>query len=226
MTPLSIDVNAAAVRVAQVFVSPDEPGAGGVWIEPRSDVDGGGVIIVAGSAGEFIALPDATGRTSRSAYIKTPGALTKLAVDLFRRNGQETRLKVAGGLAWIDPDAGGQQAAKNVELDDAFPNWRAAFAPHACIALKTPVVGDARMSRRIADVAANLANATGKDATWELNGGDKGAYVATFPCWPGAAAIFRTTDAREAARAHASSMWTPANWFSRPPAQLGLVAAQ
>lgn len=226
MIPLSIDVHAAAVRVAQVFVSPDEPGAGGVWIEPRYEADGGGVIIVAGGAGEFIAIPDPTGDTSRAAHIRTPGALTKLAVDLFRRNGRETRLKVQGGLAWIDPDAGGQQMAKNVEVDDAFPDWRKAFAPHACIALKTPIVGEARMSRRIADVAANLANATGKDATWELNGGDRGAYVATFPSWPGAAAIFRTSDAREAARAEATSVWRPESWYTRPPVTLGLVMSR
>jgi hypothetical protein len=204
--PLSIDVRVDLFRCAQCFVDAAKIDSVGVLIEPLRR---GGVVIVAGDGHDLIVIPDPSGHATRSATIATPGALTKLAVDLFRRDGPDVRFRVDDNTAWIAGDAKGA-ANREVEINQPPRDWRRQLAPHAHTQLRLPVVGDFRMAQRLRDVANVLARAANQpDALWKLCGGMHGAMLATFPAWPDAVALF---DASNEVRDHCAdpcSAWRP-----------------
>jgi hypothetical protein len=219
--PLHISVHALLFRAAQVFEGDADKGQRRLRVEPLRT---GGVAIVACAGSDLVVVPDPSGTANRAATIASPGALSKLAVDIFRRDSVATRLNVAGGMAWIEPDVT-HGAARNIELDQPFEDWRAMLAPHMHARLKPPIAGDARMSRRLADVAANLARAAGRPEQdqWRLCGGHENAILATFPAWPGAVAFFADNPGRASARADHRGDWTPPHWLNAP--RLALVEA-
>jgi hypothetical protein len=204
--PLSINVRVDLFRCAQCFVDAAKLDSVGVLVEP---LRGGGVVIVAGDEDDLIVIPDATGKATRRATIQTPGALTKLAVDLFRRDGPEVRFCVEDNTAFIAGDPKGA-ANRDVEIDQAPREWRAVLAPHAHTQLRLPIAGDVHMAQRLRDVARVLARASGApEAIWRLCGGMHGAILATFPAWPDAVALFGARDAVMAHRTDPCSAWRP-----------------
>lgn len=204
--PLEIDTRVDLFRCVQCFVDAAKLDSVGVLVEPLRN---GGVAIVAGDDDDLIVIPDPTGYASRTATIATPGALTKLAVDLFRRDGPEVRFRVEDGFAFIAGDAKGA-GNRDVEIQQAPREWRRQLAPHAHTQLRLPVAGDVHIATRLGNVARVLARASeAPDAIWRLCGGMNGAMLATFPAWPDAVALFGARAEIAQYRTDPCSAWRP-----------------
>lgn len=212
-SPLHFSVRADLFRVAQAFTFPKAPQLSGVRVEP---IAGGGVVMVGWDGADMIALEDRTGEISRPATIYVGKAMTRIAIDLFRRDGTLVRLKGSGEVCYIEPDAGGN-AARDVEIDLVYPNWRAALSVHAITALEPPFVYDARQAQKLNDATIGLARAAESDTElFELRGGIE-AMLATFPAWPEAVAVLSHKHAvRQARAADRSSFWRPPHWAHGP----------
>lgn len=215
--PLDGSVRADLFRAAQAYCDLAHAATAGVLIEPLPR--GRGVLLIAFDGWDLVAIPDPTGAISRRVTIKSLGAMTKMAVDLFRRDGAAVRLVFRDDLARIEPDVSNANAAAgDIELGVTPLDWRGELARHAHKSMEPPYVGDARSTRRLADTASVLARAAGLDiGVYELKGGVDGAVLATFPAWPDAVALYQPRphliEARERCVA---TTWSPADWLTRP----------
>ncbi len=204
--PLSFSVRADLFRVAQAF--PDAPA--GVRIEPLSD---GGVVMVGMTAGDLIAVVDRSGEANRAGTVSVGKALVNMAVDLFRRDGVEVRLRGENGIAFIEPDPAGN-AARNFEVAWCYPDWRALLASYATCRLEPPLTINARITARLSTAAIGLARAAHSDDESVTFKGGQMAMVAEFSAWPEAVALFGDTRRRVAIDAGHSTMWRMPAWAS------------
>lgn len=209
--PLQFSIRADLFRVAQNFTDLRAPPFAGVHCEP---VEGGGVSIVGADAASLIALVDPSGEITRPATLYIGKAMTNMAVDMFRRDGVTSRLQGNSELATLDRDAHGM-AARNLERDLPYFDWRAEIAKHAIVRLEPPVVIDGEIARRVSDAALGLARAAGDGAEpWIEFRGGIGATLATFPAWPDlAVAVFtRSISIDEHRRAERNTFWHCPPW--------------
>lgn len=217
---LSFSVRADLFRVAQAFTDASSGLFAGVRIEPLPE---GGVVMVGWDGADMIALRDASGEIARPACVYVGKALTNIAVDLFRRDGVEVRIKGGGGIAFIQPDAGGQ-AVRDFERDVIYPDWRGRLEQNAFVRLEPPFLFNARMFKRVSDAAIGLEKASSypQGELFRLHGG-VGAMIATFPAWPNAVAMFSHREMPEGIDHDPSTLWRPPSWLTARP-RLALVS--
>ena len=209
----TFSVRADLFRVAQAFTETRDPRFNSVRIEPLSE---GGVALIGWDGADMIVIGHPEGQASRAGNVRVGKAITNIAVDIFRRHGEFCRLVGADNVAFIRPDTGGQ-AARDYESDLPFPDWRAVLQPHAFIRMDQQFAFSARAMKKLSDAAIGLARAGGaEEEVFEIRGGQD-ATIATFPAWPGAAALFtHTQDVVHARRHYGSTLWHPPAWLSAP----------
>lgn len=217
MAPLDLSVRADLYRAAQAFLVAGAPSFG-VRIEPLPGDRG--VLMIAGGAHEIFAVLDPSGHASRAVTLSVSGSMTKLAVDLFRRDGERHRVvarhQASGVDAWLEPgDA--RTRERNVEIEGPFPEWRGELIAHVHHRLDGPIIADGRAARKISDVAITLGRAAGDPRElYQIQSGNAGALIVTFPAWPQAVALFTPTPAIEDMHATAPHQtWRQPSWLLR-----------